>query len=328
MIKKIGWFPGGDSKYASVRIRSYYVIDFLKDYGIEVLLNDIKPDIVVFQKCLHQQDLAIFRKAKKQGKRLIYDISDNVRSDSEKYLPIFNLAKEYILNADKVVVNGIGLKRILIDKFRSDGVIIEDAYPPNMPLILKKHTDDKPKLVWQGYFKNMLMYICGKFLAGFDYQLWKKSKMEYPIDFRKLGYKLITITDTNLSLSFLLNCPTYIHPQYPKVVPLILKGDVGISPFRLWDEDCLGKSANKIVSYMVLGLPAVATPVPAYEAVIEDGKNGFLTRTKNEWLEAFEKLKDPKTREKIGVAGYHSVVDKFSIKTIGGKWLKLLKTIN
>lgn len=328
MVKKIGWFVGGPAKYASVQFRSYYIIDFLKDCGIEVLTESTAPDILVFQKCLHEKELEIALAAKKKGKRIIYDISDNVRSDAEKYLPIFNIAKKYILIADKVVVNGIGLKRILIDKFRSDAVIIEDVYPPEAQKFKKHHVGSKPKLVWQGYFKNMLMYVFGKFMSDFDFQLWQNSLSEPPIDFRHLGYELITISDMEFSLRFLFNHPTHIHPQYPKVCSLLLKGDIGISPLRLWDEDCLGKSANKIVSYMILSIPAIASPVPAYEAVIEHGENGFLARTKNEWLAAFEKLQDPKARQKIGQAGFATVVNQFSIKTIGNKWLKLLKTIN
>ena len=172
------------------------------------------------------------------------------------------------------------------------------------------------------------MYICGKPMSEFDFKLWKKSNSEPPIDFRSLGYDLITIADAYLSLDFLLNRPTYIHPQYPKVFPLLLKGDIGISPFRLWDEDCFGKSANKIVSYMILGIPTVATPIPAYKVVIDHGKNGFLATNKKEWLTALSKLEDSKVRAKIAEAGYKTVVNQFSIKTIGAKWLKLLKSIN
>lgn len=328
MVDKIGWFPGGDPKYASVRVRSYYIIDFLKDCGIEVRVNDPSPDVLVFQKCLQGDKLEIALAAKKQGKRLIYDISDNVRSDNAKYLPIFRIAKEYILNADKMVVNGIGLKKILVDKFRKDAIIIEDSYPPEAPKLEKLHSGFAPKLIWQGYFKNMLMYICGKSLSGFDVKLWKYSHLEPSIDFRKLGYKLITIAEFTLNLNFLIYHPTYIHPQYPKVVKLLLKGDIGISPFRLWDIDCLGKSSNKIVSYMMIGLPVVASPIPAYCEVIENGKNGFLAKNKNEWLEAISRLEDPKLRTKISKEGYKTVAEKFSIETIGKKWLKLLSSIN
>jgi glycosyltransferase involved in cell wall biosynthesis len=78
----------------------------------------------------------------------------------------------------------------------------------------------------------------------------------------------------------------------------------------------------------MLKIPTIASPIPAYQDVIEDGKNGFLASNKTEWLKALLKLEDPKLRTKIGEAGYRSVVNKFNIKTIGGKWIKLLKTLS
>lgn len=326
MVRKIGWFPGGPKEIASVRVRSYYIIDFLKDHGIEVLINNQNPDVLVFQKCLSEDKLAIALKSKRNGKRLIYDISDNVRQDMAKYLPFFEIAKNFILNVDKVVVNGIGLKQILVDKFRRDAVIIEDFYP--IPNIRKIHEGHKPKLIWHGYFKNMLMYVFGKFMSDFDVELWKKSGAEQPIDFRKLSYDLITVANSEFSLRFLLNRPTHLHPQGNQLYYMLLEGDIGISPMRLWDEDCFGKSSNKIVSYMMLGLPIVASPIPAYSELIINGENGFLASDKKEWLTAIEKLGNLELRKRIGDRGYKTVVDKFSLKTIGGKWLNLLKKID
>ena len=328
MIKKIGWFPGGDKNIASVRVRSYYIINYLKERGFEISINNPRPDLLVFQKCLVEEKLSIALKAKSRGKILIYDISDNVRSDMEKYIHFFKIAKEFILNAEKVVVNGIGLKKYFLDRFRKDAIVIEDVYPPEAPPLKKLHYGNNPKLMWHGYYKNMLMYVFGKLSGDFDIKMWKESKSEKPIDFRKFPYKLITVSNLSLTPRILIDHPTYLHPQdYPRLVKLILRGDIGISPLRIWDEDCFGKSANKIVSYMMLGIPTVATPVPAYQNVIDNGENGFLAEGKKEWLDAFEKLKDPKIRQKIGEAGFKSVVKKFSIQTIGQKWLKLLKSI-
>lgn len=327
MLKKIGWFPAGDFKNASVRLRSYYIIDFLKNEGIEVKINDTSPDVLIFQKCLSEDKLEVALLAKKKKKHLIYDISDNVRSDMNKYRQAFNIAKTFITTSDKVVVNGVGLKKYFLDKFRKDAFIIEDPYPPEAPKIKKKHHGSDPSLVWHGYFKNMLMYVFGQFMSPFDIKLWKKSGLEKPIDFRKIGQKLITVSEPEMSLRFLANRPTYLYPStYPKAIKLIIKGDIGIAPLRLWDVDCFGKSANKIVSYMMLGLPTIASPIPAYEREIKNGENGFLAKTEGEWISAFEKLQDPQVRSKIGEAGFRSVSDKFDIKTIGKKWMKLLTT--
>jgi glycosyltransferase involved in cell wall biosynthesis len=72
------------------------------------------------------------------------------------------------------------------------------------------------------------------------------------------------------------------------------------------------KSENRLTLMMSVGLPVVATPIPAYEAIVSQGDNGFLVRTRGEWLEALERLRDPALRRRIGDRARASVIDRFS----------------
>ena len=65
--------------------------------------------------------------------------------------------------------------------------------------------------------------------------------------------------------------------------------DIGIMPlFRTeWEK---GKCGYKLIQYMACGLPVVATGFGANNDIIEDGKEGFLVQSEDEWIAAISRL--------------------------------------
>lgn len=99
--------------------------------------------------------------------------------------------------------------------------------------------------------------------------------------------------------------------------------DVGIMPLRntLWEE---GKCGYKLIQYMACGLPVIASPTSANRNIIDDGVNGFLASTAEDWLRAFYILKDGETRKKMGSSGRKKVEERYSIKVTSPALLDLL----
>jgi glycosyltransferase involved in cell wall biosynthesis len=57
----------------------------------------------------------------------------------------------------------------------------------------------------------------------------------------------------------------------------------------------------KLVQYMALGIPAVATPIGSNPTVIDDGITGFLASSEADWRQAVERLiADSELRERCG----------------------------
>lgn len=57
----------------------------------------------------------------------------------------------------------------------------------------------------------------------------------------------------------------------------------------------------KLVQYMALGIPTVATPLGANTTMIDVGETGFLAKTDGEWIAAVERLvEDPQLRQRMG----------------------------
>lgn len=87
------------------------------------------------------------------------------------------------------------------------------------------------------------------------------------------------------------------------------------------------KSENRLTLMMAAGLPVVATPIPAYESVIEQGVTGFLARSRADWLQALEQLRRPELRRSMGQAARQAVLQRFSKERQAQRLLGVLRSL-
>lgn len=103
--------------------------------------------------------------------------------------------------------------------------------------------------------------------------------------------------------------------------------DIGIMPLdnSLWAR---GKCGYKILQYMGVGIPVVASPVGINSEFIMQGENGYLADTVEEWIEYLELLiKDSGKREKMGLRGRETVENQYCVKKYSEKQSKIIKGI-
>lgn len=95
-------------------------------------------------------------------------------------------------------------------------------------------------------------------------------------------------------------------------LPELRQFDIGVMP--LPDEEwARGKCALKALQYMALGIPTVTAPVGVNGKIIQDGRNGLLASTDDDWVERLTALaRDVRLRERIGRAGREKVVQEYS----------------
>ena len=74
------------------------------------------------------------------------------------------------------------------------------------------------------------------------------------------------------------------------------------------------KSENRLTMKMSAGLPVIATPIPAYEQIIEHGVNGFFARSRRDWHACLEQLRDPGLRRAMGARARLSVAGPYSME--------------
>lgn len=80
--------------------------------------------------------------------------------------------------------------------------------------------------------------------------------------------------------------------------------DIGIMPLPDGDEWAAGKAGYKLLQYMAMGIPCVASPVGANSHIVVHGQNGFLARNHAEWVDYLSRLIDAAAlRQTMGAAG-------------------------
>jgi len=103
--------------------------------------------------------------------------------------------------------------------------------------------------------------------------------------------------------------------------------DIGIMP--LADDDWTkGKAGFKIIQYMALGIPVVASPIGFNREIIRDKINGFFAKSSQEWIRKLRLLiKNGKLRHKIGNEGRNFVERNCSIEVTYPKLAKIFEEI-
>ena len=103
--------------------------------------------------------------------------------------------------------------------------------------------------------------------------------------------------------------------------------DIGIMP--LWDSVWTrGKCGYKILQYMGVGTPVVASDVGVNSQIIKSGENGFLARTEDDWVKSIAALIDnAELRRRFGLRGRELVEKEYSIERFANLYVDLLREV-
>ena len=106
----------------------------------------------------------------------------------------------------------------------------------------------------------------------------------------------------------------------------INKFDVGVMP--LPDDDWeRGKSGYKLIQYMACGRPVIASPVGANREIVEDGENGFLAASTEDWVDALLELKkSTDLRKEMGAKGRRRVEARYCTAVTAPRLAELLRS--
>jgi glycosyltransferase involved in cell wall biosynthesis len=90
--------------------------------------------------------------------------------------------------------------------------------------------------------------------------------------------------------------------------------DVGIMPLNS-DPFYRAHLGHKMIQYMAVGIPVVASHTEINATVVEDGVNGFLVKDDAEWVARLSQLlEDRVLRDRLGQAGRQLVETRFALE--------------
>jgi glycosyltransferase involved in cell wall biosynthesis len=100
--------------------------------------------------------------------------------------------------------------------------------------------------------------------------------------------------------------------------------DIGLMPLSD-DPWSRGKGGYKILQYMAMGLPTVASPVGINRELVDDGRTGRLASSLAEWVDALDHLAgDAAAREAMGAAAREAAVARYSLAHYAPVFLEAL----
>jgi glycosyltransferase involved in cell wall biosynthesis len=255
----------------------------------------------------------------KFNKPIIYDFEDAV------YLPNFrdvNKFMNYLRYPNKFYqILHLSAHVIVCNRYMRDYVY---PYNSNVTVIptsidtekfkLKNFNfnNDRPVIGWIGshttlYYLKPLIKVFTALAKRYDFYLKIISAGE---DFRMQGVNVINEKWT-----------------LEKDVENFQGLDIGIYPLTD-DERTRAKTPFKTIQYMSVGVPVVASKVGGNKEIIQDGINGFLVTSDDEWIDKLSILiKNPDLRIKLGMAGRKTVEERYSINVNAPRFIEILKKV-
>lgn len=108
---------------------------------------------------------------------------------------------------------------------------------------------------------------------------------------------------------------------------LVQSFDIGVYPLSGSSFD-QGKACYKAILYMAAGVPVVASRFGANCDIIQDGVNGFLASSREEWVSRlFQLVRQPDLRARLREAGRQTVAARYSVEVNAPRLINVLRSV-
>ncbi len=253
------------------------------------------------------------------SKKIIYDIDDLVylKNITNKANPFISGIKgvnkpPYLMKVADHVITSTPYLNNFVKQFNNNtsdisAAINTDAYIPKQDYGIK----DMLSIGWSGSHSTVRM------LHSVD-EVFQELARDYK-------FKLIVMGDPEFSLPGVQYEAIPWKEDYE--VDVIKKFDIGVYP--LPDEEwVLGKTGLKALQYMAVGVPTVATAIGTNFRIIENGVNGFLVNSKEEWKRALIQLMEKENlRREMGIKAAAVVKKNFSIEALTTSYMRIVDSL-
>jgi glycosyltransferase involved in cell wall biosynthesis len=233
---------------------------------------------------------------------IVFDFDDAIfvsyRSPSNGYLSYLKFAaktKTICRLASHVMVGNSYLAEYA-RQFNSNVTIVPTTIDTEKYSVRQKNPDDVPVVGWTGSFSTV------QHLDTLRSALQKLARQE------KFRLRVIGTPEYHLEGVEVEALRWCSQTELADLRPV----DIGIMPLPndAWSK---GKCGLKALQFMAMGIPTICSPVGVNTEIIQDGENGFIANTEQEWIDQLGRLlRSPTLRAQIGLAGRATVEQKYS----------------
>ncbi len=270
------------------------------------VLRALRYDVVfIHREAFPSKDYIFEWLFRKFSRTLIYDFDDAV------FLKKPAKTRLVVSSADCVIAGNRFLKEYAVNYNKRVAIIPTCIDTSRYTPAIRDRKDAKIIIGWIG------TYTTSTYLASLT-EVFEELSSKYrgKIEFRIVGGGAY---DGEPGLPF-----THRNWTLDSEVSELREFDIGIMPMPV-EEWTKGKCAFKIIQYMSVGIPAVASPVGMNTEIVKEGSNGFLASTVEEWCDKLSRLIESEDlRKTMGQAGRKTIEQRYSLKVNGPKFLEVL----
>lgn len=354
---KVLFLTDGSIEHSSARHRVYKYLDYLKKEGIECSVTRFRPknigEILRMRETLKNHDVVFLQKVllsflqgrllQRFNSRIIYDLDDalflkpdyikHIGWSDISYLPSRDWKERMrsltffasrgrktrplmMLRLSRHVITGNTFLENYVREYNREVTVIPT--PIDLERYSEKPAGKSPlpgnKLIigWMGTSGNL-------------------------VHLRILEEVLRNLARRYKNLVLKIVCDEF--PQ-TKGIPLIKKRwslaeeiedlrsfDIGVMPL-IESDYARGKCGFKILQYMGMKIPVVASPLGINREIIDEGTNGLTASREEEWIAKLSRLiENPDLRKRLGREGFNTVKKSYSVEVNAPKVKSVIEKV-
>lgn len=268
-------------------------------------------DVVVLDRELFDDPtVAMEERLRKVTKRLILDVDDGIfLRYPEKFARLAKMA-DHVVAGNRFLADEARLYNECVSVIPT--CIELDDYPQRSP----DSGAQSPIIIgWIGTHANV------PYLAIVAPAL-RRLAQRHRIELRIVASSADPLQDLDLQ-----GVPFRFVPwQGEREVQEILQFDIGLMPLPADEQWTRYKCGLKLLQYMAVGLPGVASPVGVNAEIVQHGMNGYLAATVTEWEEVLAALiVDPEKRLQLGTEARRTVKSRYSVEVNLARYLEVFQ---
>ncbi len=273
-------------------------------------LRELNPDdVVVFQRPMTELPTVMLERLAARGRKTIFDFDDAI-FERRGARPKF---ERLVALADRVVAGN----RHLADA----------AAAPDKTVVIPTGVDTRrfaaqPLRPSRG--RDVVVGWTG--LSG-NYPQLAHAAAGIARALARSGARFLVISDRPPPSSLAALGAEYVRWRPDTEVSDLARIDIGVMPLPDGPYE-RGKCAFKLLQYMALGRPALASPVGANADVVTGGVDGFLPEGDDAWdVQLTQLIEDPALRQEIGVKARARVEAAYSLEVVADRYKNLIETL-
>lgn len=283
-------------------ITTFWIFRDIKSFDLVITNRDVVPDVKVF--CFEQ-------KIKKSNIPFIVDIDDAVFLGNRKE------KMDHVFSCTTQIIAGNDFLKSHTDKFKKTTVI--PTVVDTDKFLPKDFTraDQPIRIGWSGSDQTARQYLPLMFNVFSCLAEKYKNKVRFLI-----------VSNSMPAIPENLMQHVDFEPWSEAAEPFLIRQmDIGIMPL-VDNQFERGKCGLKLIEYMSVSIPVLASPVGVNTKIVDHGESGYLCENEKDWIDNLSLLiENPELRLKLGRHGRSRVESEYSLVMAADQWVHVIDSI-